>query len=43
MTKTLLALMAAAWLLAGCNTINGMGKDIAKAGEKIEEASTKKK
>ena len=42
MTKTLFALIAAAWMLAGCNTIEGMGKDIKAAGEKIEE-STKKK
>jgi len=25
--------------LSACNTINGMGKDIKKAGEKIEDAS----
>jgi predicted small secreted protein len=25
--------------LAGCNTIEGMGKDIQKAGEKIEDAA----
>jgi len=28
-------------LLAACNTINGMGRDIQKAGEKIEGASKK--
>ena len=33
---------AGAVLLAGCNTIEGMGKDIAKAGESIENASKKK-
>ena len=42
MTKTLIALLAAAWALAACNTIEGMGKDIQRAGEKIEEASKKK-
>jgi predicted small secreted protein len=42
MRKTLIALLAAAWALAACNTIEGMGKDIQKAGEKIEEASKKK-
>jgi len=31
-----------AWLLVGCNTIQGMGKDIAKAGETIEGAAKKK-
>jgi predicted small secreted protein len=40
--KRLLGLVAVAVLLAGCNTIEGLGKDIQKAGEKIEE-STKKK
>ena len=34
--------LAALWLLAGCNTIEGMGADIQKGGEKIEEAAKKK-
>jgi len=29
-------------LLVGCNTVEGLGKDIAKAGESIENASKKK-
>ena len=29
-------------LLAGCNTIDGMGKDISKAGDSIENAAKKK-
>ncbi len=29
-------------LLAGCNTIEGLGKDISKAGDKIEEAAKKR-
>jgi len=29
-------------VLAGCNTINGMGQDIKSAGEKIEDVSKKK-
>lgn len=28
-------------MLAGCNTIQGAGKDIKRAGEKIEEAARK--
>jgi len=40
--KTLITVLAAGWLLAACNTFEGMGKDIQKAGEKIEEASRKK-
>jgi predicted small secreted protein len=45
MRKFTTALFAAAfaWMLAGCNTIEGAGKDIAKAGEKIEEAAKKAK
>jgi len=30
-------------LFGGCNTIEGMGKDISKAGDKIEEAAKKSK
>lgn len=40
--KTLSILLVAA-VLAACNTIEGMGKDIQKAGETIEGAATKKK
>jgi len=29
-------------LLVGCNTFEGIGKDITKAGETIENASKKK-
>jgi predicted small secreted protein len=29
-------------LLVGCNTVEGLGKDITKAGESIENASKKK-
>jgi predicted small secreted protein len=28
--------------LAGCNTVRGMGQDIQKAGETIEDATKKK-
>jgi entericidin A len=35
-------LIAVLALLAGCNTFEGMGKDISKAGETIENASKKK-
>jgi predicted small secreted protein len=43
MIKTLIATAAALFVLAGCNTIEGMGKDIGKAGDKIEEAAKKSK
>ncbi|TAG77043.1 MAG: entericidin A/B family lipoprotein [Burkholderiales bacterium] len=32
----------AALALAGCNTMQGIGKDVQKAGEKIEDAAKKK-
>ncbi|MBN8488326.1 MAG: entericidin A/B family lipoprotein [Burkholderiales bacterium] len=40
--KTVFALIAALFVLAGCNTVEGMGKDIQKAGETIEGAAKKK-
>jgi predicted small secreted protein len=38
---TLTLSLAALALLAGCNTVKGMGQDIQKAGEKIEGAAKK--
>ena len=40
--KKLLSLLALAALLAGCNTVAGMGKDISNAGDSIENAAKKK-
>ena len=40
--KKLLMLAAALFVLAGCNTIDGIGKDIKKAGESIEDAARRK-
>ncbi len=41
--KKLFALFCAAALtmLTGCNTMAGMGKDIQRGGEKIEDAAKK--
>jgi predicted small secreted protein len=40
--KTIITLIAASLLLlTGCNTVKGMGQDIQKAGEKIEDAAKK--
>jgi predicted small secreted protein len=37
--KPLIALLlATAFALSGCNTVQGMGKDIEKAGETIQKA-----
>lgn len=30
-------------VVAGCNTVSGVGKDLQKAGEKLEEAAKKNK
>ena len=40
--KTILSLIAAALTLAaigGCNTVEGIGKDVKKGGEAIEKAA----
>ncbi len=43
MTKRpLTLLLAAAFVLAGCNTIQGIGQDLQKAGSAIEDAAKKK-
>lgn len=39
--KQLIALVLAAMFLAGCNTVEGVGKDIKKGGETIEKAAKK--
>jgi entericidin A len=41
--KKSLVLLATLALLAGCNTVQGIGKDVKKAGEVVEDAATKKK
>mgnify|MGYP005748776253 CR=1 FL=1 len=37
--KLALALLAAAFVIGGCNTIEGAGKDIERGGEKIQDAA----
>ena len=37
--KRLLAFIAAAAFLAGCNTVQGIGKDIEKGGEAIQKTA----
>ncbi|MFO1264893.1 MAG: entericidin A/B family lipoprotein [Rhodoferax sp.] len=36
-----LVLLSTAMLLAGCNTVKGLGQDVQKVGEKIEGAAKK--
>ena len=38
-TITTLFTLAAALLLAGCNTVKGVGQDIGKAGNAIQRAA----
>ena len=40
--KSLFSILAAAFVLSGCNTMEGLGKDIQKGGEKIEKAAERK-
>jgi entericidin B len=39
----ILCIIAALCFLAGCNTIEGMGKDIKAGGEKVEKSADKNK
>ena len=41
--KTTLVAIACALFLAGCNTVEGLGRDIKKGGEAIEKAAEKAK
>ncbi|MBC7512917.1 MAG: entericidin A/B family lipoprotein [Herminiimonas sp.] len=38
---TLFLLVASGYMLSGCNTMSGMGKDIERGGEKVQNASGK--
>ncbi len=40
--KLITALLLATFALAGCNTLQGIGKDVQKAGSAIEDAAKKK-
>jgi len=37
----LIALLGMVWMLAACNTMEGLGKDIKQGGDAIEKAATK--
>jgi len=39
--KRLLVLLATIVVLAGCNTMAGLGKDMERAGEKIQDKAKK--
>ena len=40
---TLLSLLGFALAVAGCNTVEGAGKDVKAAGEKIEKSAERNK
>ncbi len=37
--RALIAVLAAVAFLAGCNTVQGVGKDVQKAGSAVENAA----
>ncbi|GAD24321.1 entericidin A/B family lipoprotein [Acidovorax sp. MR-S7] len=39
MKQPLATLLALAFVLAGCNTVKGMGQDVQRAGSAIERAA----
>ena len=42
MKKAVVAVLAACYVLAACNTMAGAGQDVQKVGEKMEDAAKKK-
>jgi entericidin A len=41
MKKFALMIIVLAFGISGCNTLNGIGKDVEKLGEKVQDASKK--
>lgn len=41
MKKLLVVTLASVFVLAGCNTIKGFGKDVSKTGEAVTEGAQK--
>jgi entericidin A len=39
--QKLVVILISALVLAGCNTVQGIGKDVKKAGEVVENAAKK--
>jgi len=37
--KTMFVLIISALLLSGCNTVQGVGKDVKRAGQAVENAA----
>lgn len=43
MIRELFAIVLAAWVLSGCNTVAGVGKDIERGGEKLQGSAERAK
>lgn len=41
MRKILAFVLASAFFLTGCNTMNGLGKDVERLGEKVQQSSAR--
>ena len=41
--KKIALLLATVFVLAACNTMEGFGQDVQKAGSKVEDTANKKK
>lgn len=41
MNKLMLIVVGLALVVSGCNTVNGIGKDFERLGEKVQDASKK--
>ncbi|SPX85140.1 entericidin A/B family lipoprotein [Moraxella ovis] len=41
MKKLIIASVAAAFVLTGCNTVKGLGKDVSKAGDAVTDGAQK--
>ncbi|NSM10030.1 entericidin A/B family lipoprotein [Moraxella bovoculi] len=41
MKKLIIAAVAAASVLTGCNTVKGLGKDVSKAGDAVTDGAQK--
>ena len=39
--KKIIALCVSVFMLAGCNTMEGFGKDVKKVGEKVQSAASR--
>jgi predicted small secreted protein len=43
MIRTISALLLLGFVLAGCNTMSGVGKDIERGGEKLQNSADRNK